>query len=148
MTSFWDNLRLSLGTFVSNPLRSLLTLLGIVIGVTTVIAMMSMIEGLRIKVNRDLSQLGANTFQVQKMPIGFGRFNWQKFAKRPRFSLPTRDDDPPLLPRRERGHRQGQHRGSENHHRASGDSRQRAGVVGDRGLSRDQRAQHWNRPFL
>src|SRR5215471_14540953 len=91
MTSFWDNLRLSLGTFVSNPLRSLLTLLGIVIGVTTVIAMMSMIEGLRIKVNRDLSQLGANTFQVQKMPIGFGRFNWQKFAKRPSFSLADRE---------------------------------------------------------
>jgi putative ABC transport system permease protein len=91
MTSFLDNLRLSLGTFVSNPLRSLLTLLGIVIGVTTVIAMMALIEGLRIKVNRDLSQLGANTFQVQKMPIGFGRFNWQKFAKRPSFSLADRD---------------------------------------------------------
>src|SRR5215470_3363536 len=87
MTSFLDNLRLSLGTFVSNPLRSLLTLLGIVIGVTTVIAMMALIEGLRIKVNRDLSQLGANTFQIQKMPLGFGRFNWQKFAKRPSFSL-------------------------------------------------------------
>src|SRR5215468_1249329 len=91
MSGFLDNLRLSLGTFVSNPLRSLLTLLGIVIGVTTVIAMMAMIEGLRIKVNRDLSQLGANTFQIQKMPIGFGRFNWQKFAKRPSFSLADRE---------------------------------------------------------
>src|SRR5262249_42802668 len=91
MTSFWDNLRLSLGTFVSNPLRSLLTLLGIVIGGTTVIAMMSMIEGLRIKVNRDLPQLGANPFQAQKMPIGFGRFNWKKFPKPPTFSLADRE---------------------------------------------------------
>jgi putative ABC transport system permease protein len=83
MRAFLDNLRLAFGTFLGNPLRSLLTLLGIVIGVTTVITMMALIEGLRIKVNRDLSQLGANTFQATKWPSGFGRFNWQKYAKRP-----------------------------------------------------------------
>jgi putative ABC transport system permease protein len=82
-----DNLRLALGTFLGNPLRSLLTLLGIVIGVTTVITMMALIEGLRLKVNNDLSQLGANTFQVSKWPSGFGRVNWQKFAKRKDLTL-------------------------------------------------------------
>src|SRR5512140_1801566 len=87
MRAFLDNLRLAFGTFLGNPLRSLLTLLGIVIGVTTVITMMALIEGLRIKVNRDLSQLGANTFEVTKWPSGFGRFNWQKYAKRPDFVL-------------------------------------------------------------
>ena len=87
MRAFVDNLRLSLGTFVSNPLRSLLTLLGIVIGVATVISMMALIEGFRIKMNRDLSQLGANTFQVTKFPSGFGRFNWAKYAKRPDLTM-------------------------------------------------------------
>ena len=87
MRAFFDNLRLAFGTFLGNPLRSLLTLLGIVIGVTTVITMMALIEGLRIKVNRDLSQLGANTFQATKWPSGFGRFNWQKYAKRPDFTV-------------------------------------------------------------
>jgi putative ABC transport system permease protein len=87
MRAFLDNLRLAFGTFLGNPLRSLLTLLGIVIGVTTVITMMALIEGLRIKVNRDLSQLGANTFQVSKWPSGFGRFNWQKYAKRPDLTI-------------------------------------------------------------
>ncbi len=87
MRAFLDNLRLAFGTFLGNPLRSLLTLLGIVIGVTTVITMMALIEGLRIKVNRDLSQLGANTFQATKWPSGFGRFNWQKYAKRPDITL-------------------------------------------------------------
>jgi len=82
-----DNLRLALGTFLGNPLRSLLTLLGIVIGVTTVITMMALIEGLRIKVNNDLSQLGANTFQVSKWPSGFGRVNWQKYSKRKDLTL-------------------------------------------------------------
>lgn len=82
-----DNLRLAMGTFLGNPLRSLLTLLGIVIGVTTVITMMALIEGLRIKVNNDLSQLGANTFQVSKWPVGFGRVNWQQYAKRKDMTL-------------------------------------------------------------
>ncbi|MBN1204476.1 MAG: ABC transporter permease [Myxococcaceae bacterium] len=87
MRAFLDNLRLAFGTFLGNPLRSLLTLLGIVIGVTTVITMMALIEGLRIKVNRDLSQLGANTFQSSKWPSGFGRFNWAKYARRPDLTL-------------------------------------------------------------
>ena len=77
-----DNLRLAMGTFLGNPLRTLLTLLGIVIGVTTVIVMMALIEGLRLKVNNDLSQLGANTFEVSKFPSGFGRVNWRLYAKR------------------------------------------------------------------
>src|SRR5215218_6957892 len=87
MRAIVDNLRLSLGTFVSNPLRSLLTLLGIVIGVATVISMMALIEGFRLKMNRDLSSLGANTFQVTKWPSGFGRFNWAKYAKRPDLTM-------------------------------------------------------------
>ncbi|MDY7228120.1 ABC transporter permease [Hyalangium rubrum] len=87
MRAILDNIRLALGTFLGNPLRSLLTLLGIVIGVTTVITMMALIEGLRTKVNKDLSQLGANTFQATKWPSGFGRFNWQKYAKRPNLTL-------------------------------------------------------------
>src|SRR4029450_4517290 len=85
--ALWDNVRLAVGTLAANPLRSLLTLLGIVIGVTTVITMMALIEGLRIKVNNDLSQLGANTFQVSKWPMGFGRVNWQKYAKRKDLTL-------------------------------------------------------------
>ncbi len=91
MRAFWDNCRLALGTFWANPLRSLLTLLGIVIGVATVVSMMAMIEGLRLKVNRDLSVLGADAFQVQKWPVGFGRFDWNKYARRPRLTLADRD---------------------------------------------------------
>ncbi len=83
MSGFLDNMRLALGTFVANPLRSLLTLIGIVIGVATVVSMMALIEGLRLKVNHDLSFLGANTFEVSKWPSGFGRYNWRKYAMRP-----------------------------------------------------------------
>ncbi|MCY1022620.1 ABC transporter permease [Pyxidicoccus sp. MSG2] len=88
MRAFLDNLRLALGTFLGNPLRSLLTLLGIVIGVATVITMMGLIEGLRMKVNKDLGRMGAHTFQVTKWPAGgFGRINWAKFARRPDITM-------------------------------------------------------------
>ena len=68
MNAILDNFRLALGTFVSHPLRSILTLLGIVIGATTVVAMMGLLEGLRIKMTEDMSQLGTNSFQIQKQP--------------------------------------------------------------------------------
>ncbi len=83
MRAFLDNLRLAAGTFLGNPLRSLLTLLGIVIGVATVISMMAMIEGLRADVNEQMSLLGADSFQVTKRGTGFGRKDWDKISKRP-----------------------------------------------------------------
>jgi putative ABC transport system permease protein len=85
----WDNLRLALGTLAANPLRSLLTLLGVVIGVTTVVTMMGLVEGLRLRVTTDLSQLGANVFSVSKWPGGFnvGRMDWRRFQRRPKLTL-------------------------------------------------------------
>jgi len=89
LSGFLDNVRLAFGTLWVNPLRSLLTLLGVVIGVATVVSMMALIEGLRLKVTRDLSQLGANSFTVSKWPggINFGRIDWRRFQQRPAFRL-------------------------------------------------------------
>jgi putative ABC transport system permease protein len=89
MRALFDNFHLALGTFWANPLRSLLTLLGIVIGVATVVTMMGLIEGLRIKVTRDLSVLGANVFEISKRPAGvaYGGFDWPLYAKRPDVTL-------------------------------------------------------------
>jgi putative ABC transport system permease protein len=89
LSGFFDNVRLAFGTLWVNPLRSLLTLLGVVIGVATVVSMMALIEGLRLKVTRDLSQLGANSFTVSKWPggINFGRIDWRRFQQRPAFRL-------------------------------------------------------------
>ncbi|WP_338872385.1 ABC transporter permease [Myxococcus stipitatus] len=86
MMALLDTLRLAFGTFVSNPLRSFLTLLGIVIGATTVVSMMGIIEGLRNQVNENMSELGANCFQVQRLPFGAGSLSAAELAKRPRFT--------------------------------------------------------------
>jgi putative ABC transport system permease protein len=82
MRGFLDNLGLAFSTLRGNPLRSLLTLLGIVIGAGTVVAMMSLVEGFRISVNKDLEGLGAGSFQVQKWPAAFGHIDRAKYAKR------------------------------------------------------------------
>jgi putative ABC transport system permease protein len=82
MRAFLDNLGLALSTLRGNPLRSLLTLLGIVIGASTVVAMMGLVEGFRLRVNSDLEGLGAGAFQVQKWPATFGHVDRAKYNRR------------------------------------------------------------------
>jgi putative ABC transport system permease protein len=83
MTGLLDNLAMALGTLKANPLRSALTLLGIVIGAMTVVAMMALTEGLRLKVKDDVAFLGADSFAVSKWPPpGFGDMDWHKFRNR------------------------------------------------------------------
>jgi putative ABC transport system permease protein len=50
----------------ANRMRSILTTLGIVIGIGTVILIVSVLEGFRGAIEADLNILGANTFQVQR----------------------------------------------------------------------------------
>jgi putative ABC transport system permease protein len=78
-----DTLEMAAETLRGNVLRSILTLLGLVIGAATVVAMMSFTEGLRIKLSTDFAQLGAGAFQVQKWPaMSFGPRDWRKIEKR------------------------------------------------------------------
>jgi len=56
----WEALKLAIQSVSRNPLRSVLTLLGIVIGVAAVIAMVTIGDGTTRKVEEDLSKLGSN----------------------------------------------------------------------------------------
>lgn len=73
----------------SNKLRASLTLLGIIIGVFSIIGVMTLLDALQKGIDSGLSQLGTNTFQVQKFPAMFvggpGRF--RKYEKRKDISL-------------------------------------------------------------
>ena len=59
----------------TNKLRSSLSLLGIAIGVFSVIAVMTAMNAVQYSIENGMSQLGANTFQIQKsaasLQIGF-----------------------------------------------------------------------------
>lgn len=63
-----ESIAVSLDALRSNKMRSALTTLGIIIGVVTIIGMMSIIQGLQNYVVGEMSVLGPNTFEVQKDP--------------------------------------------------------------------------------
>src|SRR6059036_4220947 len=65
-----DVLVMSLQAIVANKLRSVLTLVGIVAGVASIIAVMTAISVVQGTLEREMSVLGAQTFQVQKWPAG------------------------------------------------------------------------------
>jgi len=60
---------MALSTLRTNKLRSGLTILGIVIGVTTVISISSVINGLNNRVQDFVNSLGSNVFWVFQMPV-------------------------------------------------------------------------------
>jgi len=64
-----ESVRMALETLRANKLRSGLTILGIVIGVTSVIAISSIINGLNSRVGDFVSSLGNNVFWVFHLPV-------------------------------------------------------------------------------
>ncbi len=85
----FDTLFMSMGAILSNKLRSVLTLVGIVAGVASIIAVMTAIAVVQGTLEREMSVLGAQTFQVQKWPAGgFGSAaERRKAMRRPPLTL-------------------------------------------------------------
>lgn len=52
----------------ANKLRAFLTILGIVVGIFSIIAIMTIVTIIQSNIESGLSQLGTNTFQIQKLP--------------------------------------------------------------------------------
>jgi len=65
---FIEVLRLAFAALSANKLRSSLTILGISVGVFSVIGVMTVIAGLRGQVEKNLAVLGSATFQINKYP--------------------------------------------------------------------------------
>ena len=67
-----------------NKLRSVLTLLGVVVGVFSIIGVMTAVQVLQNSIESGLNILGANTFQIEKFPRMFvgGHAAWEKFRRR------------------------------------------------------------------
>ncbi|MGA3070160.1 MAG: ABC transporter permease [Terracidiphilus sp.] len=64
-----ESVKMAFDTLRANKLRSGLTILGIVIGVTTVITISSVINGLNTRVSDWVSSLGSNVIWVFHMPV-------------------------------------------------------------------------------
>ncbi len=58
----------SLSSLKNNKLRAGLTILGVVVGIFSIIVIMTIITMLQTSINNGMSQLSQNTFQIQKFP--------------------------------------------------------------------------------
>ncbi|MGH7743082.1 MAG: ABC transporter permease, partial [Candidatus Eiseniibacteriota bacterium] len=88
-----DALVMSLRSLISNKLRSALTLVGIVAGVASIIAVMTGISVIQKTLEHEMSVLGAQTFQFQKWPAGGFTTDAQrrKAMRRPPLTLKDAD---------------------------------------------------------
>jgi putative ABC transport system permease protein len=61
-----ENSMMALQAIWTHKMRAFLTLLGVIIGVTTIIAMMTLITGIQRMMEKEMSELTSNVFQVQR----------------------------------------------------------------------------------
>ncbi|MDB5000193.1 MAG: transporter [Mucilaginibacter sp.] len=67
-----------------NKLRTLLSLLGVTIGIFTIIAVFSAVDTLRHNLQKSVNKLGSNSIYIQKWPwVGEDNFPWWKYMQRP-----------------------------------------------------------------
>ncbi|MBS0126798.1 ABC transporter permease [Thetidibacter halocola] len=80
----WETVRLALQAILRNPMRSFLTVLGVVIGVAAVIAMVTIGRGSAAQVTADVQTLGANRLMLSpgqaRMGPGSGSGSARPFA--------------------------------------------------------------------
>ena len=85
-----ENIALALAAIRAHLLRSGLTILGILVGVFSIIVVMTAIRVLQGNLEKQMSQLGTHTFQLQRFPsiqIGGDAQSRQKYARRKQFYI-------------------------------------------------------------
>ncbi len=83
LTAIWEAFRVATASLRANKLRTALTLMGIVVGVTAVIAVVTIIKGLDQTVAQTFSSQGSTVFSISKNPqIIKSREEFIKFNRR------------------------------------------------------------------
>lgn len=89
MTILASIFRIALESLGANKLRSGLTLLGIIFGVTSVMTILSALEGAQASIKEDIERLGPSTFMVGKMMIALSEEEYLEKVKRKPISIAT-----------------------------------------------------------
>ena len=82
-----ESFRMAVTAIRVNKLRSSLTLLGIGVGVFSIIGVLTAMGVLQNAIEHGLSDLGTNTFQIQKFPAGFFHNGRDRFRNRKDITL-------------------------------------------------------------
>ena len=90
--SFWEATRIALDSLRKNKLRSFLTLLGIILATTTLIAVMALIHGMDVYIAEKVSNMGSDGFRVVRM-AWFGPWDPKKFFEMQKRNPQIRPDE-------------------------------------------------------
>jgi putative ABC transport system permease protein len=81
--SFWEAVKGALQSLRGSKLRSFLTLLGIILATTTLIAVMSVISGMDVYIAQNVSSMGADGYRVQRIVMmGFDPKKYMEMLRR------------------------------------------------------------------
>ncbi len=83
--AFFENFKMAFGTLKANKLRSFLTIIGVIIGVITVMLISSIISGINVGVAKEIESFGTNSIFLYKYEIGiqFGRRSREERMRKP-----------------------------------------------------------------
>jgi putative ABC transport system permease protein len=85
--AFKESAKMALATLRANKLRSILTILGVTVGVLTVLSMVSIIQGLNKTFAEQIESLGSNTIFVNKFDPSFSPQKTQEEIQRKELTL-------------------------------------------------------------
>src|SRR5436190_21073331 len=79
-----ESFRMAIGAIAAHKLRSALTLLGVLVGVFSIIVVMTAMRVMQNNIEKEISRLGSQTFMVRKWPgiyfggpVGFEKY-WRR----------------------------------------------------------------------
>ena len=82
-----ETFRIALDTLRAHKLRTILTLLGVILAVTTLVAVISVLNGLNVYVADKVANLGVNALVIDRIGIVTNFQEWNKARKRPPLSM-------------------------------------------------------------
>jgi len=90
-----ESLRFAWHSLTANKLRTFLSLLGITIGIFSIITVFTVVDSLESNIRKSVASLGDNVIFVQKWPWEFGGdYPWWKYLNRP---VPTIEELPEII---------------------------------------------------
>src|SRR3954466_9168731 len=91
-SAFWEAARIAVDSLRKNKLRTFLTLLGIILATTTLIAVTALIHGMNVYIAEKVSNMGSDGFRIVRM-AWFGPWDPKKFMEMQKRNPQIRPDE-------------------------------------------------------
>jgi putative ABC transport system permease protein len=84
-----ESFAFAMQAIIANKVRTFLSLLGITIGIFSVISVLTVFDSIEMKLRKNIEELGSNVLYIQKWPWAMGDANyaWWEYMKRPETRL-------------------------------------------------------------